>query len=86
MPNNYALLFILTLGESCFVAAIAADLTPGSVLTAMAALAITTGLLYIAATYTSVNEALLRNLVTAVIIGCVLNLIICLGILFYGKP
>ena len=86
VPENYALLFAATIGESCFVAAIAANLTPGSVLTAMAALAIVTGLLYIAATYTAVNETLLRNLITAVVIGTFVNLILCILVLVYGTP
>ena len=84
VPANYLLLFILTLGESCFVAAIAADLEPGSVLTAMGALVITTGALYAATTCTSVNERLLRNLIFAVIFGAILNLVLCIGILIYG--
>ena len=86
VPSNYILLFIATFGQACFVAAIAADLTPGSVLTAMAAMAIVTGLLFVAATYTSTNEFLLKNLITAVVVSLFLNLALCLGIIFFGHP
>merc|ERR1711915_1002492 len=52
----------------------------------MAAMAIVTGLLFVAATYTSTNEFLLKNLITAVVVSLFLNLALCLGIIFFGHP
>ena len=86
VPNNYILLMICTVGEAIFVASIAANLTPGSVLTAMAALAIVTSLLFLAAVKTSTNAFLVRNLITAVIVSLVLNVLFAVCIIFYGRP
>ena len=69
------------MGEAVFVAAVSAELTVSSVLTAIMATCLATGGLFVAALYTStsVNRGvLIRNMMLGLLGACVLNLVLLL--------
>ena len=75
-PNNYILLFMMTAGFSSSSAAFAAELTPGSVLTAMGSVATITGLLYIAAVRVRKSPELIMSFFCFAMIGLVVQTIL----------
>lgn len=85
MPLNYFLLGGATLGESVFLAAVAADLKIMSVFAAIFATCLAVGSLFIAATYTASSmdrDKLIRNLGTALLITFILHLAVIIFFVF----
>ena len=89
VPKNYILLAGATMGEACFLAAVAADLTVFSVFTAILATCLAVAGLFVAALYTASTvdrDVLLRNMVKGLIGAFVLNLFMLFVVLFMYNP
>ena len=89
VPKNYILLAGATMGEACFLAAVAADLTVFSVFTAILATCLAVAGLFVAAMYTASTvdrDVLLRNMVKGLIGAFVLNLVMLFVVLFMYNP
>jgi len=85
VPLNYFLLAGATVGETCFLAATAADLKIFSVFAAIAATCLAVAALFVAALYSASSmdrETLLRNMVKAMIVTLILHLIMIVFIVF----
>ena len=89
VPMNYCLLAGATLGEACFLAAVAADLTVFSVYTAIMATCLAVGGLFAAAMYTASTvdrETLIRNMVYGMMVSLCIDLIMLFVILILWNP
>ena len=89
VPLNYILLAGATLGESFFLAAVAADLTSFSLYMAIMATCLAVGGLFVAALYTAstVNrDVLIRNMVTAMITTLFIDLFMVFVTLILYNP
>ena len=85
MPLNYFLLGGATLGETVFLAAVAADLKIMSVFAAIFATCLAVGSLFVAAAYTASSmdrDKLIRNMGTALGITFILHLAVVLFFVF----
>lgn len=86
---NYFLLAGATLGETCFLAATAADLKEFSVYTAILGTCLAVAGLFAGAMYTSSSmnrEDLIKNMVKYAIIALVLDFIMLIVIIFLYHP
>jgi len=89
VPLNYILLGGATLGESCLLAATAADLTEFSVYTAIMGTCLGVAGLFAGAMYTSSSmnrDQLIRNMVAYVSVALVIDLIMLIVILVLYNP
>ena len=86
VPKNYILLGLVTVCEAAIIASISADLKVASVFTAIMALCVVTGCLWLAALYTSTRANMQQNLIKAVIASCILDLCLVVIYVFILKP
>jgi FtsH-binding integral membrane protein len=89
VPQNYLWLAGVTIGESFFLAAVAADLTVFSVFTCILATCIVTGALFAGSMYTASmvdRDVLIRNLVKSIVTAFIINIVCLIIILFAYRP
>lgn len=89
VPLNYILLAGVTIGEACFLSAVAADLTSFSVYMAIMATCLAVGGLFVAAYYTASTvdrDTLIKNMVTAMVTAFFIDLTMLLVTMVIYNP